>query len=291
MNDNLLFHVRENVTIIYNLTTRRTYIVRNSKEVKQECFKQTQGRKEKINILKIKIPVFKNIVASKIKISQIKIRKVVNVLELLCIPMFIIGLVCIGINLETIKAEILLIGDMGNKKLMLSIVVVFAISTLFHEVGHLLAALSEDLLIGEIGFMLYWFMPCAYTTICGISLVDNKHRRLRILMSGINMNLFISGIFLVIMSVINKFKMIMLLAIGVNMFLALSNLLVFLKLDGYYVLEQLLEIKNLREKSFDCVIRKNIDNIDNKELYWVYCLLSILYIPITLCSIIVGAFP
>lgn len=131
-------------------------------------------------------------------------------------------------------------------KFIIYLVIEFIISIWLHEAAHIIFALHNDLLVGEVGVMLYYFIPCAYTTICGMSLVKTKLSKFFILISGSLMNLILAEISMIFIS--NGYGGIYALSFaGINIISIVFNLLIFLKLDGYYILEILLDINNLRD--------------------------------------------
>ncbi|MBE6701756.1 MAG: M50 family metallopeptidase [Ruminococcaceae bacterium] len=134
------------------------------------------------------------------------------------------------------------------------IVAVVALSLVclsIHEFAHMITARRYGVNVPEIGVMLYFLIPCAYTNITGINLLKSKGKRLVVLLSGSLVNLGIIGICFALMALISSPIMGMYgaILILVNLGTIFMNTLVLLKFDGYYVLETILDEPGLREKA------------------------------------------
>ena len=178
-----------------------------------------------------------------------------------------------------------------------------------HEFAHMITARRYGVNVPEIGVMLYFLIPCAYTNITGINLLKSKGKRLMVLLSGSLVNLGIIGTCFVLMAmvpspVIGMYGAIIIL---VNLGTIFMNTLVLLKFDGYYVLETILDEPGLREKAithllgyFRLLTGKNKEEKmaftlklkDDNTLLWhltycFYALLSLAYIPFVLFNTII----
>ncbi|MBU3134522.1 M50 family metallopeptidase [Clostridium gasigenes] len=264
-------------------------------------FIKNKEKKKKFDILKIK----KGLINSDkiINPNNLLIKIIYFFIVYLSIPIFMIALL-VGINffdfvfiIKSIEAP---------NYFIVAFIIFFSIS--LHELSHAIVAKSNGAFIAEFGIMLYWFMPCGYTTIIGVNNIKSKSKRLLIFCAGIMVNLNLAGLLAILMKFSEEnFNQYLVWFILVNIVLAFSNLLIFLKLDGYYILQELLCEKSLREKSFSHIkflINKKtkINNISNmykneflaslnNEVYLIYGILSIVYIPLTLIGVVFNIIP
>jgi putative peptide zinc metalloprotease protein len=203
----------------------------------------------------------------------------------------------------------IILQNAGNSILTPSFLLILPISFLvlaLHELAHAVVARYNNVNVAEFGIMLYWFMPCAYTNLNGIAFVTKKSTKLLILTAGILSNLGISGLgFLLLPLVSGRLYDLLLWFAASNVVITFTNLLVFLKFDGYFILEEFMGVKNLRENSFAFVRRRNrkldyssevfdgekLDKSMDKEylnnlVYWLYGVFSITYMPILIASVV-----
>ena len=168
-----------------------------------------------------------------------------------------------------------------------------------HELSHAITAKSVGANIAEIGIMMYWFLPFAYTSICGMANVKSKIQRIRAYSSGIIVNIEMMSLFSILLFFNNEYIKSAVIGILIsNATIIISNLLIFLKLDTYYIMEEILDEKNFRENSISYCsnfiknpsrcIKKGF-GIDN-TLYLVYGILSFLYICFLITSIFADVF-
>ena len=180
--------------------------------------------------------------------------------------------------------------------------------TFLHEMGHAVVAKRYSVNVPEMGVMLYWFMPAAYVNLTGVTLLSEKKKRILIYLSGIFMNLFLLALVLLIRPFISQGFQFLVSWFVLNTLLSLIfNLFIFLKLDGYLIFKELVEIKELRERAFEYLLRKikkpkraklgnqrfpfyiQYDMTEYTEIQRgtliCYSLLSIMFIPFLLLSI------
>jgi len=259
-------------------------------------FIKNNEKKANFNILKIK----KGIVNpdSNLNPNNIFLKIIYKFIVYLSIPIFIFGLLVGLKNFDTICNVIK--KPIYDPNIFIIIPTMLVIVSL-HELGHAIVAKFNGAFISEVGIMLYWFIPCAYTSIVGISYVKNKYKRALIFVAGIFVNLNLAGLGLIFtkFSTIRFYEYFLWFSL-INISISISNLLIFLKFDGYYILEELLCINRLREKSFaylKFIIKRKMkigritisyesyitnENLLNKIIYIVYGILSIVYIPFML---------
>ena len=140
--------------------------------------------------------------------------------------------------------------DLLDLPLFLYAALFFLITTL-HELGHAVVARSLRVQVPEIGVMLYAILPLAYTDMSFSRLLPRRADRMKCLFAGICTNLLLAGLSLLccwpgISAAAFRFLCANAL---INGLLVLANLVVFFKLDGYFILQDLLEIPYLYENS------------------------------------------
>ncbi len=123
-----------------------------------------------------------------------------------------------------------------------------------HEFAHGLACKHYGGEVHHMGFMLMYFAPSFYTDCTDMHLFDSSNKRIWTIIAGIWITLLQCsfGIFLWHLSppgsAIGNVAYTFALMSGIPAFMQLNPLM---KIDGYYVLSQYLQVDNLRERSFD----------------------------------------
>lgn len=127
--------------------------------------------------------------------------------------------------------------------------------TAIHETGHGLTCKHFGGEVHQMGFMLMYFMPSFYTDCTDMALFDRSGKRVWTIMAGIWIELVACAgatfvwYFFPPGSFIGDLGYKTLLLTGVSgVFINVNPLM---KLDGYFILSEYLEIENLREDSFD----------------------------------------
>ena len=172
-----------------------------------------------------------------------------------------------------------------------------------HELGHTIAARHYNVNVPEIGFMLYFLVPCAYTNISGINLLENKRKRIVVLLAGTFVNLGLIGIFYLFLGYVDAHTAAILLALIVaNAVTIFTNGMVFIKHDGYYIAEVLFDEPMLKENAMNH-LKQYVLNHKNKAvskegnipslthiMYMMYSIVSLLYTPILIVGTLISAF-
>lgn len=199
------------------------------------------------DITKIKLPLL-NLERQQIKEGGFA-STLYKMLVHLSIPVFVLGVVLfVALGVE---------GTVQPKNLIgLKTAIVFILSSLIslsvHELAHGLAGKMNNAVVPELGLMLYMFVPCAYTTVCGMSSIKDKKGKVIVICAGILANLFLAGICLILLVIFGKStETVTLLALALlsNFIPIIANGIIFLKWDGYYLVTTLLEEPQLYEKS------------------------------------------
>jgi len=136
---------------------------------------------------------------------------------------------------------------------ILSIWLIALAAIAIHECGHGLTCKYYGGDVHEMGFLLLAFQPCLYCNVNDAWLFENKWQKIYVALAGVWVELLLAGISAFIWLVVDVANMIgfiafVLLTIGIAT-TVMVNLNPLLKFDGYYILTDLLEIKNLRQNS------------------------------------------
>lgn len=128
-----------------------------------------------------------------------------------------------------------------------------ALTLTLHEMAHGLTSKRFGADVHEMGFLLLYFMPCAYTDISNAYLINNKWDRIWITLAGSAADLVVWAAACIVL-VIAQPGMMGQQVLGAVMLTTgyrsvALNLNPLIKLDGYYVLLDLLELPNLRQRS------------------------------------------
>ena len=184
----------------------------------------------------------------------------------------------------------------------------FLIVAFVHEMGHALTCSYYGGKVKEMGFMLIYFEPAFYTNVSDAYLFPDKKHRMYVGLAGLYFQ-FVFAFFAALIwyfTIPGSFLSLICIAIlGICGFTALWNLNPLIKLDGYYVLNDFLEVVNLRARSFQSInlyIRGKILELKEasnelkgipsrlKKIYFWYALLGIGYTSLILFFILVFLF-
>jgi len=122
-----------------------------------------------------------------------------------------------------------------------------------HEFAHGLTCKHFGGAVHEMGFMLIYFQPAFYCNVSDAWLFPDKAKRLWVSFAGPYFELFLWGVATLAWRVtapetwINYVALIVMAGSGIS---TLFNFNPFIKLDGYYLLSDYLDIPNLRRRSF-----------------------------------------
>ena len=138
--------------------------------------------------------------------------------------------------------------DLVTDYIFLGSIVGMLVGIVLHELGHMFAGLGYGAGVFEIGVMLQLVMPGAYV-LMNNSKVKGRMKRIQISAAGIEMNLLLAALSLILSANIPLLSGFFLGAAIQNVFLALLNLTFINGLDGTTIISELLGVEDLVEKA------------------------------------------
>ncbi len=135
---------------------------------------------------------------------------------------------------------------------------VFVIAV-FHEFAHAVALKRYGGSVGQMGFMLLYFQPCVYCNLSDAYLLHDRKQKATVMLAGLFVQMLVTAAAILVWritdlgTVINRFSF---LVAAVSLAVALFNLNPLIKLDGYYLLADLLGLPNLRSRAFGYLRRR-----------------------------------
>ncbi|MDR0603087.1 MAG: hypothetical protein LBG80_02140 [Bacteroidales bacterium] len=145
---------------------------------------------------------------------------------------------------------------------ILGIIVLYIISSCFHELGHASACQYYGIEHGGVGFGLYLSFPVFYTDVSNIWKLP-KNKRLSVNFAGIYFqSIFLIGLLTIYFINPNPIIGYFILTVNFNFLITLNP---FFKFDGYWIVSDLLGVPNLRQRTqevfvylFKKIMRKQI---------------------------------
>ncbi|MCI0456344.1 MAG: HlyD family efflux transporter periplasmic adaptor subunit [Gemmataceae bacterium] len=128
--------------------------------------------------------------------------------------------------------------------------------TTCHEFAHGLTCKRYGGEVHEVGFLLMFFIPCFYCNVSDAWLFREKSKRLLVTLAGGYCDLVLWALAVFVWrladpaSLVNYFAWVVLTVCGARVFFNFNPLL---KLDGYYLLSDWLEVPNLRQRAWGYV--------------------------------------
>ncbi|HXE76101.1 MAG TPA: PqqD family peptide modification chaperone [Candidatus Xenobia bacterium] len=137
--------------------------------------------------------------------------------------------------------------------------------TFVHETGHGLTCKHFGGEVHQMGFMLMYFMPSFYTDCTDMALFDRSSKRVWTIMGGIWIELVIGALSTIVWFLSPPGSFVGDLGYKTLLLTVVSGVLInmnpLMKLDGYYVFSEMLQIEGLRDKSFKYLktwVRRNL---------------------------------
>lgn len=191
-------------------------------------------------------------------------------------------------------------------------------ATACHELGHAIVARKLNISVPEIGILIYFLYPVVYTNMSFTRLLKKRRDRMKCLLAGIFVNCMLVGLSLITVGAIDNLELIHILIVNatINFLVIATNLIVFFKLDGYYILQDFLGIQMMYEKSIEKFVsfivkpfvfivrrkaKRNISSLApgtsyqsvNQNVQWeefllLYGAMCVCYIPLMIISVILN---
>jgi len=179
---------------------------------------------------------------------------------LICfVGLFVSAALLLASQYETVYAKLPTFQQFFAADRWLILAATMAIVKVLHEFGHGLSCKKFGGECHEIGFMLLVFTPCLYCNVSDSWMLPNKWKRVWIGAAGIYVEMILASIaafvwwFSEVGTTINDLCLNMMFLNVVSTVLVNGNPL--LRFDGYYILMDMLEIPNLRQKSTEVLKR------------------------------------
>lgn len=178
---------------------------------------------------------------------------------LLCITLFgLSALTLVLVNFQEFRTKLPTFEQFFAAENWLWLGATMAIVKIFHEFGHGLSCKRYGGECHEMGFMFLVFTPCLYCNVSDSWMLPNKWHRVFIGAAGMYVELILASI-ATYMWWFSEPGMLNFLCLSV-MFICSVSTVVFngnplLRFDGYYILMDILEIPNLRQKATEVLKR------------------------------------
>ena len=144
-------------------------------------------------------------------------------------------------------------GGIFKAATILKVWVAIFLVVVLHEFAHALTCKHFGGEVHEMGFLLLYFQPCFYCNVSDAYLFKEKSKKLWVTFAGAYGQVLVWAIATLLWRVtaldtgLNGFIFVVVLTSGITV---LFNFNPLIKLDGYYLLSDYLEIPNLRKKAF-----------------------------------------
>lgn len=160
---------------------------------------------------------------------------------------------------ETVYAKLPTFQQFFAADRWLILALTMAIVKMLHEFGHGLSCKKFGGECHEIGFMLLVFTPCLYCNVSDSWMLPNKWKRVWIGAAGIYVEMILASIAAYVWMLTESGTTVNDLCLNMMFLNVVSTILIngnpLLRFDGYYILMDLLEIPNLRQKSTEVLKR------------------------------------
>jgi putative peptide zinc metalloprotease protein len=171
-----------------------------------------------------------------------------------------------------------------------------------HEFAHGMTCKRYGGKVHEVGMLLVYLQPAMYCNVSDAWLFPEKRKRLLVTLAGAWFEVFCWGLAVLLWRVTDPATMLNFLALVISTTLgikSLFNLNPLIKLDGYYLLSDLLEIPNLRRNAYshigNCLCRlwsrrQKVPETTRRErrIYWLYGVLATVYSTWLMSFLLIG---
>ena len=179
----------------------------------------------------------------------------------------------------------------GLSSIPVILIAIFAVVAL-HELAHSVVCRHYGGKVNEMGFLLLYFQVCFYCNLSDSYMFDKKYKKILTILAGMYFQAFLGAVTLLLWRILKTGTIIsdlLFLTASISLLTLLFNLNPLLKLDGYYLLTDLVDIPNLRSKAFNYLKRglhrmfvgpvDDLIPVDSREkrIYLIYAILAIVY--------------
>ncbi len=177
----------------------------------------------------------------------------------LCIMLFLSALLLVAVQFDTFWSKLPTFKLFFAQKNWIWLAVAVAATKVLHEFGHGLSCKHFGGECHELGFMLLVLTPCLYCNVSDSWMLPNKWHRAAIGAAGMYVELVIASLATYVWwfsepGMVNQLALNTMFVCSVSTVIFNANPL--LRYDGYYILADLSEIPNLRQKATTILSRK-----------------------------------
>jgi len=220
----------------------------------------------------------------------------------LCLLMAVSALGLVLVEFDTFRARLPTFHEFFGAHNWIYLGVTMAAVKVLHEFGHAYACTHFGGECHEIGAMLLVFTPCLYCNVSDSWMLPNKYQRAFIGAAGIYVEVVLASIATFIWwfsepGLLNHLALSVMFICSVSTILFNGNPL--LRFDGYYILMDLAEIPNLRQKSTEVAKRFMLEHClgieqpenpflprENRFLFGMYTVAAVIYRWVVVFSIV-----
>lgn len=127
-----------------------------------------------------------------------------------------------------------------------------------HEFAHGLTCKHHGGEVHEIGFLLLFGLPAWYCNVSDAWLIRERGKRISVSLAGVYIELFLLALAVFVWQLAlpgSTLYYLVVVLLAASVFRVFFNLVPLIKLDGYYLLSDLVRVPNLRQRSYDSVWR------------------------------------
>jgi putative peptide zinc metalloprotease protein len=170
----------------------------------------------------------------------------------LAVGLALMALILVGANLEEMQRRLPSSTEFFSARNWLVLALCLGITKICHELGHGLACKRFGGECPEMGLMFLCFTPCLYCNVSDSWMIPNKWKRAAVGAAGMYVELILASLAVMVWwwthpGVINHLALNVIFVCSVSTLLFNANPL--MRYDGYYILSDLIEIPNLRQKA------------------------------------------
>lgn len=176
-----------------------------------------------------------------------------------CLALAVTALLLVVIQFDIFRSRLPTFHEFFGRGNWLYLAITMGVVKVLHELGHGFSCKHFGGECHEIGVMILVFTPCLYCNVSDSWMLPSKYRRAMIGASGMYVEMILASIATFLWWFSDPTTLINQLSLSV-MFICSVSTLVFngnplLRFDGYYILMDLAEIPNLRQKSTEVLKR------------------------------------